>query len=39
MNEEVKGCIKISDDVVAAIASITARETEGVAGMSTGIAG
>lgn len=39
MNEDVKGCIKISDDVVATIASITARETEGVAGMSTGIAG
>ena len=39
MNEEVKGCIKISDDVVAAIASITARETEGVAGMSTCFAG
>lgn len=39
MDGEVKGCIKISDDVIAAIAGITARETEGVAGMSTGIAG
>ena len=39
MSEEIKGCIKISDDVVATIASITAREIEGVAGMSTGIAG
>ena len=39
MNEDVKGSIKISDDVVATIASITAREIEGVAGMSTGIAG
>lgn len=39
MNEDVKGCIKISDDVIASIAGIAARETEGVAGMSSGIAG
>ena len=39
MNEDVKGSIKISDDVVATIASVTAQEIEGVAGMSTGIAG
>lgn len=39
MDGEVKGSIKISDDVIASIAGITAREIEGVAGMSTGIAG
>lgn len=39
MGENIKGSIKISDDVVAMIAGAAAVEIDGVAGMSTGIAG
>ena len=39
MSEEFKGSIKISDDVIASIASAAAIEVSGIAGMSTGIAG
>lgn len=39
MSEEIRGSIKISDDVIAMIAGAATTEVPGVAGMSTGIAG
>ena len=39
MSEEIKGSIKISDDVIAMIAGAATMEVPGIAGMSTGIAG
>ncbi len=39
MSEEINGSIRISDDVIATIASSAALEVQGVACMSTGIAG
>lgn len=39
VNNEMNGDIRISDEVIATIASVAAKEVEGIAGLSLSIAG